>query len=54
VRVVIAVVGLAYPLLIYGGLVLVGPRTLAAPVYGDLLDPVLRRVFPPSAAGGGH
>jgi len=30
VRVVIAVVGLAYPLLIYAGLVLVGPRTLAA------------------------
>ena len=29
-RVVIAVVGLAYPLLIYAGLVLVGPRTLAA------------------------
>jgi len=28
--VVIAVVGLAYPLLIYAGLVLVGPRTLAA------------------------
>jgi len=30
VRVIIAVVGLAYPLLIYAGLVLVGPRTLAA------------------------
>jgi len=30
VRVVIAVVGLAYPLLIYAGLVLIGPRTLAA------------------------
>ena len=29
-RVVIAVVGLAYPLLIYAGLVLIGPRTLAA------------------------
>ena len=29
-RVVIAVVGLAYPLLIYAGLVLVGPRTLTA------------------------
>ena len=29
-RVIIAVVGLAYPLLIYAGLVLVGPRTLAA------------------------
>ena len=29
-RIVIAVVGLAYPLLIYAGLVLVGPRTLAA------------------------
>ena len=29
-RVVIVVVGLAYPLLIYAGLVLVGPRTLAA------------------------
>ena len=29
-RVVIAVVGLAYPLLIYAGLALVGPRTLAA------------------------
>jgi len=30
VRVVIAVVGLAYPLLIYAGLALVGPRMLAA------------------------
>jgi len=30
VRVIIAVVGLAYPLLIYAGLVLLGPRTLAA------------------------
>ena len=29
-RVIIAVVGLAYPLLIYAGLVLLGPRTLAA------------------------
>ena len=29
-RVIIAVVGLAYPLLIYAGLALVGPRTLAA------------------------